>query len=142
MNDNYNYSIFGKNKKSIVMRCDKRDVYKTDREGRSNLSAGIFFILLGVALLVAVNDMLNLGSVGAYFTWETVLMFLGLIMFINRSFFAGFLCIAAGGWFMLEDTFFIGLPFVKNIYWPSVLILMGLGLIVGSIFKKNNSSIS
>ena len=122
------------------MRCDKRDIHNSHRESRSNISAGIFFILLGVALLVAVNDMLHLGNVGAYFTWETVLMFLGLIMFINRSFFAGFLCIAAGGWFMLDDTYFIGLPLVKNIYWPSVLVLIGLGLIVASIFKKKDRS--
>ncbi len=124
------------------MRSDKRDVCKTDREGRSNVSAGIFFILLGVALMVAVNDMLHLGSVGAYFTWESVLMFLGLIMFINRSFFAGFLCVAAGGWFMIDDIYFIGLPLVKKIYWPSVLVLLGLGLIVASLFKKKDSSLS
>jgi len=84
--------------------------------------------------------MLNLGSVGAYFTWESVLMFLGLIMFINRSFLAGFLCIAACGWFILDDTYFMALPFVKNIYWPVVLILIGLGFIIASFFKRRDIS--
>jgi hypothetical protein len=117
-----------------------KDIKKSFHKRNSNVSAGIFFILFGTALLVAVNDMLNLGSVGAYFTWESVLMFLGLIMFINRSFLAGFLCIAAGGWFILDNTYFIGLPFVKNIYWPVVLILIGLGFIIASFFKRRDIS--
>lgn len=122
------------------MKSDKKDNKKSFHKRDSKVSAGIFFILLGTALLVAVNDMLNLGSVGAYFTWESVLIFLGLIMFINRRFLVGFLCIAVGGWFILDDACFMALPFVKNIYWPVVLILIGLGFIIASIFNKNGMS--
>lgn len=114
----------------------KKDQDKKGNDSAANLRLGIFFILLGVALIVALNDMLNLGNVGAYFTWESVLIFLGLIMFINKSYLAGFLCIAGGGWFMLDDIYPIVPQTIKTLYWPAVLILLGLGLILAALVKK------
>lgn len=116
-------------------KCNN-DRDKKGNDSATNIRLGIFFILLGVALIVALNDMLNLGSVSAYFTWETILMFLGLIMFINKSFLAGFLCVAGGGWFMLDDIYPIVPQTIKTLYWPAVLILLGLGLILASLIKK------
>lgn len=107
-----------------------------DVKRRERISLGLFFIIFGLALLVAINDMLHLGSVGAYFTWDSVLLFIGLIMFINQSYLVGFLCIAGGGWFLLDNIFFIVPPIVKTVYWPAVLVLIGIGLIIGSLLKK------
>jgi len=54
-----------------------------DREHHPRVSIGLFFIVLGVALLVATNDLLNLGSVSSYFTWETAMIFIGVLLLLN-----------------------------------------------------------
>ncbi len=47
----------------------------------SKVGVGLFLIALGLALLVATNDLLNLGSVKEYFTWETALYLLALCFY-------------------------------------------------------------
>jgi hypothetical protein len=54
-----------------------------DREHHPRVSIGLFFIVLGVALLVATNNLLNLGSVSSYFTWETAMIFIGVLLLLN-----------------------------------------------------------
>ena len=70
------------------------------------MSIGLFFIVLGVALLVATNDLLNLGSISSYFTWETAMIFIGVLLLLNLHFTGGFLLIAGGVWFLQEDNIY------------------------------------
>ncbi len=100
------------------------------------VSFGLFLIVLGVALLVATNDLLNLGSVARYFTWQTALIFVGTIMLVNRHFTGGLIMIAAGLWFFMDEIFFAIDPFIKTIYWPGVIILIGLSFIVSSLLRR------
>jgi hypothetical protein len=100
-------------------------------------SIGLFFILLGVALLVATNDMLHLGSVRAYFTWETAMIFIGALLLLNLQFTGGVLLIAGGFWFFMHDYWGTVPELIKTIYWPGVIILVGLSFIISSFFKRN-----
>jgi len=107
-----------------------------NRELHPRTGTGIFFILLGLALLVATNDLLNLGSVTKYFTWETAIIFIGLLLLANLQFTGGLLMIAGGTWFLL-DNIYIDMPsWVKTLYWPGVVILIGIGFIASSFFRK------
>ena len=56
------------------------------KEHHPQVSIGLFLIVLGLALLVATNDLLGLGSVKDYFTWETVLVFIGALLLLNLQF--------------------------------------------------------
>jgi hypothetical protein len=99
---------------------------------------GLFLIVLGLTLLVATNDLLHLGSVGAYFTWQTAMIFIGLLLFVNLNFVGGVLLMAGGFWFLLDDLSFVIPPIVKTIYWPGVAIILGLAFIVSSFFSRNH----
>jgi len=110
-----------------------------NREHHPQIGIGLFFIVLGLALLVATNDLLNLGSVGSYFTWQTAMIFIGVLMFVNLNFIGGILLTAVGVWFMLEDHFVILPPIIKTIYWPAVVMLLGLSFIISSFFKRKKS---
>ena len=112
--------------------------YSVKMEHHPRLGIGLFFILLGVALLVATNDVLHLGSIGNYFTWETALIFFGVLLFLNLHFTGGLLMIAGGTWFLLDDIFTVTPEIVKTIYWPAVLVLIGLSFILSSVFKLKN----
>jgi hypothetical protein len=109
---------------------------KMERQPR--LGTGLFFILLGVALLIATNDLLHLGSISNYFTWQTALIFIGLLLVLNLHLTGGLLMIAAGVWFLLDDFFIITPEIVKTIYWPAVIVLIGLSFILSSVFKLKN----
>jgi len=100
------------------------------------IGVGIFLITLGIALLVATNDLLGLGSVKEYFTWETALVFIGLLLLFNLEFTGGLIMIAVGAWFFIDDHDYELPELVKTIYWPSLIILIGLGFIMSSFIKK------
>ncbi|HEY5470006.1 MAG TPA: hypothetical protein VIK07_05750 [Bacteroidales bacterium] len=107
-----------------------------EREHHPRVSIGLFFILLGAALLVATNDLLNLGSINRYFTWESAMLFIGVLLLLNLRFTGGILLIAGGFWF-LKDSFFFATPeFFNAFYWPGVIVLVGLSFILTSFLKR------
>ena len=108
------------------------------REHHPQVGIGLFFIVLGLALLVATNDMLHLGSVKEYFTWETALVFIGALLLLNLHFSGGLILIAIGVWFFIEHMDYEIPEIIRTIYWPALVILIGLGLIISSLFKKIN----
>jgi hypothetical protein len=80
--------------------------------------------------------MLHLGNVRDYFTWETAMIFVGVLLLVNRHFGGGLLLAALGAWFLIENRD-IQLPqLVRTIYWPSVIVLIGLGFIISSLFRR------
>jgi hypothetical protein len=106
------------------------------REHHPRIGIGIFFIVFGAALLIATNDLFHLGSMSRYFTWQTVLIFIGVIMLFNLQFTGGLLMIAGGFWFIMDD-YFITIPeLVRNFYWPGVIVLIGLSFIISSFFRR------
>jgi hypothetical protein len=107
-----------------------------NREHHPQVSVGLFFIVLGLALMTATNDWLHLGSIHEYFTWQTALIFIGLLLLVNLQFVGGILMIAAGTWFLLDRIYYDMPDIVKTIYWPAVVILIGLSFIFSSLIKK------
>ncbi len=108
------------------------------REHHPQVSIGLFFIVLGLALLVATNDMLHLGGIHEYFTWETAMVFIGVLLLLNLRFVGGLLLIACGSWFMM-DHYYEEIPsIIKTMYWPAVIIIVGASFIISSLFKRSN----
>ena len=107
-----------------------------EREHHPRVSIGIFLIVLGAALLIATNDLFNLGSVRNYFTWQTAMIFIGVLLLLNLHFTGGLLLIAGGVWFLQDHISFITPEMFRTFYWPAVIILIGLSFLVSSIFKR------
>ena len=97
---------------------------------------GLFFIALGAALLIATNDLLDLGSMYSYFTWQMALIFIGVILLLNLHFTGGPLMIAAGVWFLSDKLNIIPPEIIKTLYWPGVIVLIGIAYIISSFFKR------
>jgi hypothetical protein len=108
-----------------------------NREHHPQVGIGLFLIVLGLSLLIATNDLLNLGSVSSYFTWQTALLFVGVLLLLNMRFIGGILLISGGIWFLMDDIFIVTPDIVKTLYWPAVIVLIGLAFIVSSFFKRN-----
>jgi hypothetical protein len=110
-----------------------------NREHHPQTGIGLFFIILGIALLVATNDLLHLGSISHYFTWQTAMVFIGAILLVNLNFIGAILLIAGGVWFYMEDQYVIMPSIIKTIYWPGVIMLVGLSFIFSSLFKRKKN---
>jgi len=116
-----------------------RDYNHTSRmEHHPRIGIGLFFILLGVSLLIATNDLLHLGSVSNYFTWQTAMVFIGMLLLLNLHFTGGVLMIAGGVWFMLGDIFVVTPDIIKTFYWPGVIVLIGISFILSSLFRHKS----
>jgi hypothetical protein len=119
-------------------RC-KRESVMRGRELHPGLSTGIFFIVTGVVLLAAFNDVLHWGSIGAYFTWPTILIYIGLLLLFNLKFIGGIIVMALGTWFLLDELD-IALPLlVHDIFWPAIIIFLGLIFIISSFLRHNKN---
>jgi chromate transport protein ChrA len=107
-------------------------------EHHPRVSIGIFFIVLGIALLIATNDVFNLGSMSSYFNWKTAMLFIGVLLLLNLEFTGGLLLIAGGIWFLQDELF----PFDKDtfrvFFWPSVITLIGVSFIISAFFKRKS----
>ena len=114
-----------------------------NREHHPRVSAGLFFIVLGLALLAATTDVLHLGSPARYFTWQTVLIFIGVLQLVNLHFTGGILFIAGGFWFILDQYYYYDVPqYVRTLYWPGVIILLGISFIISSLIRKHPKEIN
>lgn len=111
--------------------------FQREREHHPQVSIGLFFIVLGLALLVATNDMLHLGGIHDYFTWETAMVFIGVLMLLNLHFVGGLLLIAGGSWFLLNNYYDEIPELIKTLYWPCVVIITGISFIISSFIKRN-----
>ena len=111
-----------------------------EKELHPQVSVGFFLITLGLALLVATNDLLNLGSVKDYFTWETALVFIGALLLLNLQFTGGLILIAVGSWFFMENRDYELPEIIKTLYWPALIILIGIGFIISSFIKRQKSN--
>lgn len=110
----------------------------SEREHHPRIGLGLFFITLGVALLIATNDLLNLGSIYRYFTWETALIFIGVLLLLNLRFTGGLLMIAGGVWFLLDEIYVVTPEIIKTVYWPGVIVLTGISFIISSFIRRRN----
>jgi hypothetical protein len=114
--------------------------HTNDREHHPRISIGLFFIVLGAALLIATNDLFNLGSIYRYFTWETVLLFIGVLLLLNLQFTGGLFMIALGVWFLRDEIFIFSPEAFDIYYWPAVIALVGVSFILSSFLKRNRIS--
>jgi len=98
--------------------------------GQGRAASGLILILAGLVLLLANFDIIQ-GNVGHYlFNWKTILIALGII-FIgakeNKT--SGYILLGLGIVFWLPEL--VGPYYISfsDIFWPSILILVGLLLI-------------
>ncbi len=93
---------------------------------------GIVVILAGLLLMARNTGFLDDYSSNIIFSWEMLLIAIGLInIFSRHSIWSGLILIAIGGFFLLQNHF--GLPVsLWHIFWPAIVILIGLSLIFGA----------
>ena len=100
---------------------------------------GLILILVG---LVLVGNQLNIipGDLRQYvFTWQSLLILIGLIFLTRRDNLAtGFVLIFIGGFFLVPDIFNLSYEW-RRLFWPVILIIVGISFIFGTSFRHRRN---
>jgi len=107
-------------------------------ETRKNRVA-IFGLILIIAGLVVIADQFNLFTYSVrdiLFTWQALLIALGLIFITRRDGrFTGLALILIGGFFLLPE--FMVLPVsTLRLFWPVLLVFLGIVILFKGVFNR------
>ncbi|MRR19897.1 hypothetical protein EG827_06855 [bacterium] len=95
-----------------------------------------FLISLGLVMIVAKLDLLKLGEIPDYFQWEMLLIFFGIFSLVSLEVVSSVILFAIGFWFLMPEMSVQLSPVYKNIYWPAVMVLVGLAFMIRPVTKK------
>ncbi len=109
----------------------EREPQNFKKSGRAHLLLGIVLMFLGLFLIADMADIVPWRLRDFIFTWQALLILLGIIFISNKeSKGTGVILIAIGGFFLLPR--FFELPYYwRSLFWPSMLIILGLVVIFG-----------
>ena len=105
------------------------------RSGRAHLLLGIVLMILGLFLIADLADIVPWRMRDFLFTWQALLIFLGIIFLSNKeNKGTGVILIVIGAFFLmpkiLDESRFVHLPdYWHRLFWPSILIILGLVVI-------------
>ncbi|HEX2866829.1 MAG TPA: DUF5668 domain-containing protein [Ignavibacteriales bacterium] len=91
------------------------------RSGRT-FFLGTVIIALGILLLLSNLDMMPFSLHELLFSWESILIIIGIVMIANDNYRGGFILIAIGALFMISRYYTMD----SMTLWPVLLILLGL----------------
>lgn len=95
-----------------------------------------FLIALGLVMIIAKTDLFGLGTVSDYFTWEMLLIFFGIFSLISLELVSSVLLFALGFYFLMPEMHVQLAPVYKKIYWPAVIVLVGIAFLLKPITNK------
>ena len=111
---------------------------------RKSLVFGLLVLGLGILWLMRNFGIIPEQAWDWIISWQMLLIAIGVINVANDSARGiGWILIAIGGFFLVSDYFDLPVAF-RHIFWPALLVLIGLVLIFGSsrIFRRRDFTIS
>jgi membrane-bound ClpP family serine protease len=109
--------------------CNKEKPHKEKRH-----RVGIIFLLIGLVLLGKNLNVFPFQLSSILFTWQMLLIAIGLIMVITKRNVCGLVMIAVGGLFLWNKLYPLS-PIQWQVAWPGIFIIIGLILIFGYLVK-------
>ena len=111
------------------------------KTGRAHLLLGIVLMFLGLFLIADLADIVPWRLRDFIFTWQALLIFLGLIFLSNKeNKGTGVILIVIGSFFLLPR--FFDVPYYwRSLFWPSMLIILGLVVIFSSRRRQGGTTV-
>jgi Domain of unknown function (DUF5668) len=103
----------------------------------SQFGIGIFFLIIGVVLLLDNFDILSVGSIWQY--WPVIIIAIGLGKFLDaqvaREYQKACWMLFIGGWLFISELHVFGLHYSNS--WPILLIGVGIGMLWKSFYPEH-----
>ncbi|MBW6491080.1 MAG: cell wall-active antibiotics response protein [Lentimicrobium sp.] len=104
------------------------------QRGRS-MVIGLLIVAFGLLYMLHNLDVLDHKTWRAIFSWPMLLVAIGIVNLADRKTTWGLILLAVGGAFLIDR--FYDLPFnLFTFFWPAVLIIIGVGLIMSNSSNK------
>ena len=101
------------------------------RSGRAHMLLGIVLMFLGLFLIADMADIIPWRLRDFLFTWQALLILLGLIFLSNKeNKGTGIILIVIGSFFLFPRIIHVP-DYWRSLFWPSMLIILGLVVIFG-----------
>ncbi|HAN79327.1 MAG TPA: hypothetical protein DCQ31_16955 [Bacteroidales bacterium] len=101
---------------------------------------GAALILMGAAVMASNFNILPYFIEDAIFSWQMFLILLGsYFIFTKRNKTTGFILLAVGVFFIIPELFDLSFSF-KRIFWPVILVVVGLTMILGHKSRSKDGS--
>lgn len=111
----------------------------TSNQNRT-LAIGLLIILVGLAFLLNQLNFFSYQVERVIFSWQMLLIVIGVYnLFFTQSRTWGFITLAAGVFFILPKVYDFPYNFERS-FWPVLLILLGLFIILRSKIPSKNST--
>ena len=107
----------------------------TDKPGRK-LALGLILVFIGLAFLADQAGFITYDLRRVLFTWQAFLILLGVVFVSNKEKRAtGYLLMFIGVVFIIPEIF--NVPYeTRKLFWPLILVILGLFFIFGSRFHR------
>jgi predicted membrane protein len=103
--------------------------HEKSRTNSSRIIIGLVFLTLGAFLFADRFDVIPFNWNHYIFTWQSLLIVIGLISLAkNESRATGLVLISVGGFFLAAKIFGFHYP-IRHFFWPTVFVALGLILI-------------
>jgi hypothetical protein len=103
----------------------------------SQFGIGIFFLIIGVVLLLDNFDILSVGSIWQY--WPVIIIAVGLGKLLDaqvaREYQKACWMLFIGGWLFISELHVFGLHYGNS--WPILLIGVGIGMLWKSFYPEH-----
>jgi len=107
--------------------------YMKKRNPYRRYVAGAFFVVIGAVLLL--NNLGILALPAYVFTWEMLLIVMGLYMLLNVRIIAAAILMCIGLYFLLPELTGMEATTLKTL-WPALLIIVGIGIVLKGFNRR------
>lgn len=99
------------------------------KNSAAHLILGIVFVLLGLAILAEIVNAVPWRMREIIFSWQMILIIVGIVLIVGQeSRSTGYILLAIGAFFMMPRMFDVP-DYWRNLFWPVILILLGVVII-------------
>ncbi len=110
-----------------------KTMHNSNYHKRNNYFTGLFFVVVGVVLLINKLNIIPDFLSNIIFTWQALLIFIGIISIAKQNYTFGGMMIVIGGFFLIPEIIPFAFKFTY-LFWPVLLIFAGIFIIL----KRNN----
>ena len=98
------------------------------------LQFGLGLIVVGLIIILNRFNLIPFKVTDILFSWQMILIIIGTVLLINRNMVAGNILMAIGIFSLIPEIFNVPYEY-RRIYWPALMVIIGLILVFSS--RKN-----
>ena len=106
-----------------------------EQRRNKSLQFGIVLIIVGIIIILNRFNLIPFRVTDILFSWQMILVIIGSVLLINKKTMAGNILIAIGVFSLIPEIFHVPYEY-RKIYWPGLMVIIGIVLVFSSKRKR------